>query len=825
MTRFITLFSILFLPVIILAQPKENDKPDHAMLQWAETYNIESRIAKSKLEMQRWLASPAPFLMTEWENLGPNTMDTLSGRVITMTIDPSNSERLYIGSGSGGLWRSENGGDSWEPLTDAAPSPHVSAIAINPVNSDEILIGTGIGQVPTSTLAVGIGVLRSTDGGMSWENTSFSFNQGVQVSVYEIIWDADVPDKVYLAATNGLYESLDGGQTWQNLIPFVRIYDFELHPTEPETLFVAAQNQGIRRSTDGGENWENLDNGMPSGNQIFRCGITICESSPDIMYASLIAASDFGPLGLYRSEDGGDSWIQLQNAPRFTCQPSNLTSCQGWLFHDIAVAPDDPQKILLGSVQLWYSLDGGQSWTWRDYAANGSTGGNVGLTYVDSWDFQYHPNEQGIVYVCNDGGVQKSTDYGQNWVRMSNDLVIGQTYSVATQKDDPDFMIGGYHDHGLQRLFATNDNQTWTRWSLGDGIQTIIDHSNPNILYGNLQNGTPLKSNVKGSSHLTTIAITNGINESGPWITPLEMDPKNSNVLFTSSNNFLYKTSNGGNSWQTKLNVNTVRSIAINQLRPDTVYAHAFNSTSWSLWRSHDGGENWSQVNATNIPSWGVTNLESSPHDSETLYAVRNSANPNNDHVKVSFNNGDSWADITNDLPDIMVRDILVSPLSSDHLYLATELGVYMSENGGDNWKPWNFNLPIIEVYDVDFAEADSTIRIATMGRGVWKTPALLPEPSNVDDLNFWAQSLDLQVYPNPTSGLVQIDFHLQEANVLTFKLLNATGQVLYEWNYNLPSGQQRIDLNLEKFALPKSVYFLRAEMGNKALHKKLVIE
>ena len=824
-----TLIIAFFLPLIVIAQPEENILSNEYFQLLGQHYTPSSRWAafeESRLEM---LESFGPVLLPDWESLGPNTLDTLAGRMLCITFDPTDSDILFAGSGSGGLWKSMDGGDHWASLTDALPSMHVSAVAVNPMNNQEILIGTGVGKIQTNTLQPGVGVLKSTDGGVTWNPTGYQHPLSAIESVYELIWDESLPGKVLLAATNGLYESLDNGETWQPLLPNVRIYDIAINKDNPQIIFVGVQNQGIRRSTDGGESWTTLSSGVPSGSQVSRTNLAICESQPEIIYASLVDANGFGTLGLYKSINGGDSWVKINNAPAVHCQPSNASSCSGWLFSTIGVSPSNPDLIMLGGVQFWRSDDGGESWTWLDYASNGSTGGNAGLTYVDHWDIKFDPEDDSTVYVCSDGGVQKSTDNGQYWVRKSNGLVNAQVYSIATQADDPDFMIGGFHDHGLQRLIHTDGNTTWTRWSLNDGISTVIDHSNPNILYGNIQYGPPRKSLTKGSSHVNTLTITNGINESGPWITPLLQDPRYSNHLYTSSNNYLYKTTNSGSSWQIIHTLPGIQHLAINPLHPDTVYAHTFtNAGNWQFWRSYDAGDSWQQNAHPSIPSWGVTALVCSPHDPGTLYATRNSSIGNPDHVRISVDNGNTWYDITNNLPDIKVFDILVSPLSPNHIYLGTALGVYVSIDGGLTWCEWNNNLPLIETYDVDFSPADSTIRIATMGRGVWKAPALLPEVDHVDEQRRWAEQVNFKTYPNPATEQVTASFFLSRQANTRMELLDVRGQVIRSEQMTLSQGEQVLNFPLKDGrgkVLAPGIYFLRLGLDGKGLSRKIIVQ
>ncbi|MEM7104053.1 MAG: FlgD immunoglobulin-like domain containing protein [Bacteroidota bacterium] len=789
-------------------------------------YGENARWQQFEISQAKMLNAEQGQLMPEWENLGPNTLDTLSGRILCMTFDPNDSNILYAGTGSGGLWKSINSGDSWVPLTDDLPSMRVSAVAVNPLNSNEILIGTGIGQVQNTSLQPGAGVLKSTDGGQTWYMTGFSFPLTAIVSTYELVWDPVMPGKVFLAATNGLFVSTDDGDNWEQLHD-QRIYDFALNRMQPDTMFIAIQNLGIKRSYDGGVNWTTLTNGILSGPTVFRTNIAIHESNPEIMFASMVNGNGFGGLGVYKSTDGGDSWSQLPNVPNYLCQPNLPTSCSGWLFSTIGVSPFNPDHLFIGGVQFWTSINGGLTWTWRDYASNGSIGTNEGLVYVDHWDLEFDPNDPSTIYVCCDGGIMKSTDGGAFWVRKSNDMINAQVYSVASHPTDPDFLIGGFHDHGLQRIFKNDENKTWTRWSLNDGINTVINQEIPTTLIGNIQFGVPQRSTNMGASHQTTFQASFGITEPGPWITPLVAHPEEPSTLYTVSNTRIYKTTNNAVIWQVSDDIANVRTLEINPTRPDTVYAHAYTGNGWTFYRTYDAGENWEAVNTPTIPSWGVTGLASDPNNPNRVYAVRNSTFANNDHIKVSEDNGTTWTDITNDFPDIKVNDVAVSPINEDHIYLATDLGVYLSTNRGHNWCAFNNNLPRIYVMDVDFYPLDSTIRIATFGRGVWQTKAHEALTTSVSTPDI-TEAMAVEVFPNPVEDYMTINFSLPEGGSVVIDILDIRGQRLNQvFHGTLPEGQQQFSWDGRSSIgsrVAAGVYFVRIAYSGVGVVKRVVV-
>lgn len=795
-----------------------NEEEKEFLYQYSEVKRWDAFYSEEK----RQLLEEDPVFIPEWHNIGPNTIDTLSGRVISLAIHPSDPDILFAGSGAGGLWKSENAGESWFALTDELPSMRVSAVAINPNNTQELLIGTGIGRVLTTSLQPGVGVLKSIDGGNTWTTTSFSFNTTDLVSTYELIYDPIIPNKVYLAATNGFYFSNDGGDNWTKTNSN-RIYDIEVHPTEEGTIYIGTQFIGLQKSIDGGNTWVTLNNGIPSGGQIFRTNLDLCHSNPEVVAVKFTNSNTFNSAGVYKSVDNGNSWTALTNVPDVNCQPSNPNSCSGWLFGTIGIAPDDPNRIYLGGVQFWYTEDNGNTWIWKDYASNGSGNnlGNKNLVYVDHWDIDFDLDRAGRVYVSCDGGVIRSDDYGESWTRMSKDLINTMCYSSATHAENAHYSIGGYHDHGLQRLMGDDGNLTWTRWSSNDGIKTLIDHQNPGVIYGNIQFGAVIKSFTNGSSPNTSFLVTNGIQEGGPWISPLVMHPENSSILLTASTAKIYRTMNGALNWNSVGAIPNVQSLEFDQANPNIVYAHAFNSNSWSFYRSNNAGQNWTQINSPSIPSWGTTALASDPHQEGRIFATRNSTIANNDHIKVSVDHGDSWTDITNDLPDIKVYDVLVSPYNPMHLFLATDFGVYFSENNGSNWCPFSNNLPRVQCMDLSISRADSMLQVATFGRGVWKTSLKALGDATVGIVEIIKPEV-FEVYPNPVKHNLNLKLRLKSRMHVQLDLYSEEGKQVLKISDTYTSS---IDDNIPiPQNLSSGIYYLKLRMSRYQYHKKLIL-
>ncbi|MEL6824249.1 MAG: FlgD immunoglobulin-like domain containing protein, partial [Calditrichota bacterium] len=309
-----------------------------------------------------------------------------------------------------------------------------------------------------------------------------------------------------------------------------------------------------------------------------------------------------------------------------------------------------------------------------------------------------------------------------------------------------------------------------------DGAGGNIDHINSDIIYGVWNLGTHFKSLDFG---INTFPIMDGITEGGVWITPQVMHPVDPKILYTASTAKIYKTTNGA-TWTAVANIPSVNTIAIDQVNPEIIYAHSYTSTNWTIWRSSDGGANWTAINDPTIPSWRVRDLEADPSNEGVVYAVRNSAFANRDHVKKSTDYGETWTDVTDNLPDIPTNAIAISPFNPNHVYIATDLGVYLSVVGGGQWQEFNDGLPLVYASDIHYLPTDSTLRISTLGRGVWKSPSADVTVGIIDDGKpIPAQFTLEQNYPNPFNPETTINFELKSAGNVRVEIFNELGQML----------------------------------------------
>lgn len=788
----------------------------------------------------RTLARNGPNPAANWQSLGPNKMEGQGGRMISHAFEPGNSQVIWAGSASGGLWLSENGGDFWQPVTDQIPSTGIGAVTVNPLNPNSLLIGTGEGYtLGSSAIRPGLGVFKSTDRGLNWQPTNFDYQQTAGVSAFKLIWSHADTNIVWLAATNGIWKSTDGGESWvlkkgdgSNQQTSV-CDDLVQHPANPDILYAAIEADGIWKSADGGETWVKTSNGLPASDMDF-ISLDLCRDQPDVLYASIASgqAGGWNLKGLYRSDNGGDSWMLIPNAPDALCLPNPPPgiTCQGWYDNVVAVSPTDPNVVWLGGATLWRSVNGGQSWTQHDrYICPNCSEPPACRTYVDQHDFAFDPENPQTLYAFNDGGVAKSTDSGNCWQHKNEGLGTAQFFAVASGRSDPGVIIAGTQDHGLQGIkLSENTGLAWDRWDFFDGSDVEVHGLNENTLYGGWVNGTYRRTT--GGVHTLATQITNGINlaENGGfyWAT-LRKHPQNHFTLLGSTKQKLYKTTNGGSLWTPVATMTEPRVFEFDQNDPNYAYAAAWSfSGTWSFWRSENGGDNWVQANST--PGWRVTDIKSSPLQAGLIYASRNSNLPNVAHIYKSADFGNSWTPVQGDLPDLPVNAIAVHHFAPGVVFAATDLGVFITTDDGQHWTEYNDNLPVTFAMDIQFNPADTTVLVGTLGRGAWRTKAWMPdEPSAVNEplriAGFGIRSLT----PNPASHKLRIDYFLEKNAEVQVDVLNSLGQnVATLFSGKQAAGEHQIFWNglmQNGLQVQAGLYFVRLAAGQKSVTNKLI--
>ena len=702
-----------------------------------------------------------------WTSLGPNTIEGLGGRITCHAFNPQNPKSILAGAAVGGVWKSTDGGESWSPLTDDLPSIRISAIAYHPKDSSKILLGTGNIIGPSFSLQPGVGVLISTDAGMSWNQTGFAYPLSSGIGVSRIIWDQRNPDNVYLGASNGLWLSRNGGVWWAQKLAGT-ITDLKIVRKDPSKLYAAVHSTGMFMSTDSADSWTQLTSGLPAQSNTHRVNFALCDSFPDFMMVSVVKPGTFGLAGLYKSSDGGQNWSIVFNPPNFLCR----FSCLGWYVNLVAISPSDTNHIILGGDQLKVTTDGGTNWQGRSYYSTPLGTDKTGLAYVDQWDIGYDPQDHATVYVFNDGGVQKSVDDGITWESKNQGLITGMFYRFGSFPGDSNLLVGGTQDHGLQYLDNTAGNIDWKQWYVGDGCAAMFDPNDPQTVYGDNLFGVHYRSDSVSGGLSETGFMNFGITGSNSiafhFVTTHH--PTQSNHLYTANDNHIFRSITG-TFWEKVADIANVRAIAISPILPSTVYAASYNGTAWNFYVSQDDGENWSTHNS---PGWRVTDVEPDPITYGRVYATRNSINSGVAHVYISDDHGLSWISAGAGLPDVSANCITVNPYHPNLVYAGTDLGVYVSEDSGMTFTEYNDNLPPYVVMDMHFHKLDSTLRIATLGRGVWKTKSFLSGPSTgiADEL-----FSGLKVKVNPFRDQTSVQFSLARASQVEYYIVNPSGQ------------------------------------------------
>lgn len=681
-----------------------------------------------------WLAastvSTDSVYKTEWTSLGPdNTPLKLgknikagNGRTNCIAFHPSDPQTFWVGTPSGGLWKTTNGGSSYYTTTDTLGSLGVSDIAVHPTNPDIIYIATGDGDGGNT---YSIGILKSVDGGHHWQTTSVSMQPKQYIVFRRICMHRSNPNYLIATSSNGIYYTTDGWNTFFKCTdefgePLTGQYrDLEFHPTNPDIVYatyydVFNYNSEILKSTDGGKTFYTISEELNLQGNAGNIELAVTPDYPDKLLA-IIANSLEGYQGFYVSTNKGETWLTINTAKTsgknlLGYKPNgNDIGGQAWYDLSLAVSPVNHNEIIAGGVNLWKSDNGGVNW----YLIGHYNGEVAGYIHADHHMLNFNPINLRL-YSCNDGGLHYLNKPSNTWTDISSGLSILQTYRISVSQTRNPKILTGNQDNGILRF----QDSAWTEVLYGDGMNCAIDNSNNEVFYSALNHGKIYRSNNSGNTYTSIIP---SVDLTGNWITPFVLSQQWPNTILAGYNN-LYISYNRGDNWikiSDNLTNDNLDVIAISNSSEQCIFV----SSGHRLFKTLNRGNTWSEI-TQGLPDVFISDIEVSPTNPEQLW-VSFSGFIDGEKIYVSDNGGKTWINCSGRLPNIPVNCIEVQKNANELLYIGTDIGVYYRHRGLDKWVRLGGKLPNVIVSDIDVNYPSGEVYVATFGRGIWKAPAI----------------------------------------------------------------------------------------------------
>jgi photosystem II stability/assembly factor-like uncharacterized protein len=772
------------------------------------------------------------FAEMRWRCIGPFR----GGRTVAITGVPHQPNVFYMAAVNGGVWKTDDFGNTWKPIFDDQSSGSIGALAVAPSDTNIIYVGSGEG-LQRPDLAIGDGMYKSTDAGKTW--THLGLRDAQQITA--IVVDPKNPERVFVtaeghpygpSAERGVFRSLDGGKTFEKVLykdENTGAADIVMDPTDPQVLFASLwaarvapwevrsgesfiiPGSGLYKSTDGGSNWHEITQGLPSGDEgLSRIGIAIAPSNPKRMYLNVETKKE--KAGIYRSDDAGESW-QLVNG-------DHRIGGRGPGAMGIAVAPDNPDTIYVANTASWKSTDAGKTFVgWK-----GAPGGD---DYQRIWISAENPQ---IIAISADQGAAISVNGGATWSSWYNQPTA-QFYDVNTDTRFPYWVYGGQQESGSVATKSRSDNGeiTFRDWSIPGVFEygrAAVDPKDSNIVFG--AKLTRTRQDIGEVADVAPEPIRRGEYRYDRTL-PLIFSHTDPNVLYFAAN-VLFKTSDQGRSWTVispdltresyELPANlgafaagdpekgkhrgVIYAVAPSYKDGDTIWA---GTDDGQIHITRDGGKTWKNVTPPQLVPWAkVSILEPSHFDAGTVYAAVNTFRLDDlrPHFFLTRDFGATWQEIVTGLPADAPSDVIrEDPVRKGLLFAGTETSVYVSFNDGDNWQPLQLNLPHTSMRDLTIHTDD--LVVATHGRSFWildditplrqlneqaaKSNALLFSPQQALRWR-WNRNTDTPLPPevpageNPPDGAI-LDYYLSAnaQGAVTLEILDSTGTLVRHYS------------------------------------------
>jgi photosystem II stability/assembly factor-like uncharacterized protein len=688
----------------------------------------EARVHKLVSERNRVHKSLPAARNVVWESIGPTN---IGGRMTSIVCHPDKPDWIWAGAAAGGVWKSENAGRTWFPLWHSQESLNVGSLAIHPKNPALIYCGTGEANLSGDCYA-GVGIYRTMDGGDTWTLLAPSRETRIPTRIGVIAIDPHDSKHLLIGGVGanecsplrndfgGIYGSSDGGVNWRRETSISKknywCHSIVFHPTKSGVIFAAVTEHGalsgIWFSKDGGQYWTQLRKGLPDPQNLGRTSLAISPSDPDIIYAfaecALSARSDL-LHGVFRSIDGGKTWEEI-GGKHFA------NECQISYGNAIVVHPKNPDRVLCGGVDLHLTINGGRAW--RKVTHWGAKRGHPNYAHADHHHLVMPARLEGRVYDANDGGLDVSDDGGFTWKNRSEGLAITMYYDMDVAQSGRRFG-GGTQDNGT--LEAVRGRSDLHREILGkDGGWIVYDPRNAGHKYASCYNMQIWRWRA-GWKRKVSPPVSKTEAES-VWMAYIAMDPRDSRTIFTGSKR-VWRTKDDGKTWRpvsVKLDDSLITAIEIAPADSRRIYVGTQNG---GIFRSLDGGKKWSaNLKGGMIPGHEITRIDSTAKlGADVLFVTV--ANVGHSHVFRSKDAGTTWEDVDNrQLPDVPHHAVVIRPDKPETVYVGNDAGVFVTRNSGKTWTNMTANLPNVMVVDLVLHEKDATLSAATYGRSLWRT-------------------------------------------------------------------------------------------------------
>ena len=792
-------------------------------------------------------------------NIGPAGM---SGRITAIDVVLDNPKIWYIGTASGGLWKTANDGTTFDPIFDEQPVQSIGAVAVFQPNPSTLWAGTGEGN-PRNSQNSGAGIYKSLDAGRTWQLMGLELTR----NIHRVITHPSDPNTVWVGAQGnpytadehrGVYKTIDGGKTWRKALEAnnkTGVAELRIDPSNPNKLFAAlwqlqrtpwdltsgGEGSGLFVSIDGGETWSDLSEkgGLPK-KPYGRIGIAVAPSNPNVIYTLIENKKN----AMYKSEDGGATWTMI-NEKTIGSRP--------FYFADLYVDPRNENRVYNLYSRLAKSENGG-----KDFEVIEDWGFEV---HADHQAFWIHPDDPDFIIDGTDGGLYWTKDGADHW-RFSENLPLGQFYHVALDNEYPYHVYGGLQDNGT--WYGPNKvwnrgglrNGYWKELAFNDGFDVAMDAEDKNIVYALWQGGMLVRINKETGQRKTIRPADPERKLRFNWNAAIASDPFRSGIIYLGSQ-FVHQSTDFGDSWEiispdlttndakkqqqltsgglsidatTAENHTTLVTIAPSSVKEGVIWT---GSDDGKVHLTNDGGESWVDLtrNIVGAPDTGwVTQIVASTYDEQSAYVVIDNHRQGDckPYVFETTDGGKSWQNLLFDKGiDAFALSFVQHPKTPNLMFVGTEFGLYYSIDGGDVWTKWEVGFPSVSTTDLKIHPRENDLVIATFGRSFWVLDDLGPLEELASAVNVRDQAAHLfktrlayQAIIDQAIGLRLTPAHmftgdnLPKGATLSYWVnkadsvelaISREGRKIYRWKEKAVKGLNRTYWNLEKAG--KSIY------------------